>query len=697
MMQVEEKPELSRPPSTPKRPVTDVYHSIKVVDDYQWLEDYENPEVRRWTVEQNNYCHSYLDKAPARTRLLSRVRELVMATSADYYGLEHCNGRLFALKSQPPKQQWFLVSLSSANDLASERTIVDPNEIDPEKKTSIDFYVPSLDGKLAAVSLSTGGSEEGSIHIYKTDTGEKLPDVIPRVQYPTGGGSVSWNQDSTGLYYTRYPAPGERSEEDAHFYQQVYYHKLGTAVTYDRYVMGKDFPRIAEVRLSTSKDGHYILATVANGDGGEFEHHVMGPAETWTRVTEFQDQVTRARMGPDGYLYLLSRKNAPRGKIIKLPLNSPKLDQATTVVAQSSVSIDEFEPGAQRLYVSVLDGGPSEIRIYVQSDGTETTVGVEPVSSVEQILALDNDKLLYRSESFINPPAWYLYDPSTKTKTKTGLFVKSPADFSDCEVVRDYAVSKDGTRVPLNIIRRKGMKIDGKNPTLLTGYGGYGISLKPYFRVRRRPWLDAGGVYVVANLRGGGEYGEEWHKAGNLTKKQNVFDDFVACANHLVRAGYTTRDKLAIEGGSNGGLLMGAVLTQHPDLFAAVVAYVGVFDSLRSELEPNGEFNVTEYGTVKDLDQFKALYGYSPYHHVMDRTKYPPVLLTTGENDNRVNPSNSRKMAARLQAATNSGEPVLLRVNFAAGHGMGTALDDQILEVTDVFAFLFDRLGMKQP
>ena len=696
-MQVEEKAQVSRPPLTPKRPVTGVYHGVKVVDDYQWLENYEDQEVRSWTQEQNRYCHEYLDRIPARPQLLSKVRDLVMPTSADYLGLEYRNGGLFALKSQPPKQQWFLVTLSSPDDAASERTIVDPNEMDPEKKTSIDFYVPSLDGKYVAVSLSKGGSEEGSVHIYKTDNGEKLSDVIPRVQYPTGGGSVTWNHDATGLYYTRYPALSERPEEDAHFYQQVYYHKIGTPLADDTYVIGKDFPRIAEIRLSTSKDGRYVLAAVANGDGGEFEHQIMDPMGHWTKVTEFQDQVTRASLGPDGYLYLLSRKGTPWGKIVRVPLSTPRLGKAETVVEESSVSIDEFEPGTQRLYVSVLDGGPSEIRIYDHNGWAQTEVGIEPVSSVEQILTLDNDKLLYRSESFLTPPAWHLYDPATRTKTKTGLFVTSPADFNDCEVVRDYATSKDGTKVPLNIIRRKNIKLDGKNPTLLTGYGGYGISLKPYFRIRRRVWLDADGVYVVANLRGGGEYGEMWHKDGNLTKKQNVFDDFVACANHLVKTGHTNRNKLAIEGGSNGGLLMGAVLTQHPDLFGAVVAYVGVFDSLRSELEPNGEYNVTEYGTVKDLDQFKALHGYSPYHHVVDGTKYPPVLLTTGENDNRVNPSNSRKMAARLQAATGSNQPVLLRVNFSAGHGMGTALDDQILEVTDVFAFLVDRLGIKQP
>lgn len=675
--------------------MVDVYHGIKVVDDYQWLEDYQNPEVRQWVEEQNRYCHAFLDKVPYREKLLSRLREWIMATSADYAGLQYQHGRLFALKFQPPKQQLFLVSLVSADDPSSEKVIIDPNEIDPEKKTSIDFYAASLDGKYVAVSLSSGGSEEGSLHIYETETGQELPDVIPRAQYPTGGGGVTWNNDSTGVYYTRYPALGERSDEDLHFYQQVYYHKLGTPVSEDSYVIGKEFPRIAEVKLSTSRDGRYVLAAVANGDGGEFEHHVMNPEGVWTKVTEFHDQVTRAQLGPDGFLYLLSRKNAPRGKILRVHLHNSKLSQAETWVEESDVSIDEFEPGVQRFYATVLDGGPSMIRIYDQEAGTQKSVDIEPVSSVEQILRLEGDQLLFRSESFITPPAWYLYDPLKGTRTKTKLFVKSAAEFDDCQVVREYAMSKDGTKVPLNIIKLKGTQLNGQNPTLLTGYGGYGISLKPYFRIRRRAWLDAGGLYVVANLRGGGEYGEEWHKAGYRTKKQNVFNDFMAAAKYLVETRYTNHGKLAIEGGSNGGLLMGAVLTQHPELFKAVVAYVGVFDSLRSELEPNGAYNVTEFGTVKDLDQFRALCAYSPYHRVEDGTKYPPVLLTTGENDNRVNPSNSRKMAARLQAANPSGEPVLLRTTFAAGHGHGTALDDQILEYTDVFAFLFDRLGMK--
>jgi prolyl oligopeptidase len=271
----------------------------------------------------------------------------------------------------------------------------------------------------------------------------------------------------------------------------------------------------------------------------------------------------------------------------------------------------------------------------------------------------------------------------------------SPADFDDIEVVREFAISKDGTKVPVNILHRKDLKLNGENPTLLYGYGGYGINLTPSFDSTRRIWFDAGGVYAVANLRGGGEYGEEWHKAGNLTNKQHVFDDFIAAAEHLIQRHYTNPNKLAVEGGSNGGLLMGAFLTQRPDLARAVISHVGIYDMLRVELDPNGQFNVTEFGTVKNPEQFKALYAYSPYHHVQNGTKYPAVFMLTGENDGRVNPAHSRKMIARLQAATGSDRPILLYSTASAGHGIGTALKERIAQQAYVYSFLFDQLGIE--
>ena len=285
--------------------------------------------------------------------------------------------------------------------------------------------------------------------------------------------------------------------------------------------------------------------------------------------------------------------------------------------------------------------------------------------------------------------------PGQLQSTKTALASTSPVSFSDIEVTREFAPSTNGAKVPLNIIRRKGTKLDGTNPTLLYGYGGYGLSMSPTFDFTRRLWFDRGGVYVVANIRGGGEFGEEWHKAGNLTNKQNVFDDFAAAAKYLIDQKYTSSDKLAMLGGSNGGLLMGALLTQHPDLMRAVVSAVGIYDMLRVELAPNGAFNVTEFGTVKNEDQFKALYAYSPYHHVNDGTKYPAILMMTGANDGRVAPYHSRKMTARLQEANKSDHPILLRTSTSSGHGIGTALSERIKQTADINSFLFDQLGMK--
>jgi prolyl oligopeptidase len=303
--------------------------------------------------------------------------------------------------------------------------------------------------------------------------------------------------------------------------------------------------------------------------------------------------------------------------------------------------------------------------------------------------------LLFSNEGFLNPPGWYEWEPGLKKPRATALCMTSPASFDDMEVVREFAVSRDGTKIPISILRKKGIKLDGKNPTLLTGYGGYGICLRPAFNSTRRIWFDAGGVFAVANLRGGGEFGEVWHRAGNLTRKQNVFDDFIACAEHLIKRHCTTPGKLTVLGSSNGGLLMGAFLTQRPDLARAVVSRVGIYDMLRVELDPNGSFNTTEFGSVNDLDQFNALYAYSPYHHVKDGTPYPAVLFPCGENDGRVNPAQSRKMTARLQAATSSGLPILLRTTATAGHGMGSSLSDRVAEQADIYAFLFAELGVE--
>ncbi len=364
------------------------------------------------------------------------------------------------------------------------------------------------------------------------------------------------------------------------------------------------------------------------------------------------------------------------------------------MVPEASESIEGFEVAGSTLYVRYVDGGPSLLRTFDRSGAPRGTIAIEPVSAVSELVPLAEDDLLFRAESFVSPPAWYRVGGASDEVRRTRLRVRSPARFEDVEVVREHCLSRDGTRVPLNILRPDGIALDGRNPVLLTGYGGYGLSLAPSYWAVRRLWLEQGGIWAVANLRGGGEYGEKWHEEGRLTRKQNVFDDFLACAAHLIERGYTSPGRLAIRGGSNGGLLVGAALTQRPELVAAVHARVGLYDMVRVELDPNGAFNVTELGTVREPEQFAALFAYSPYHRVQDGVHYPAVLLTAGEHDGRVNPAHSRKMAARLQAATASRRPVLLCTSTTAGHGLGTALDEQIEEDADFYAFLFEQLDV---
>ena len=680
-------------PETPKKAVSTKYQGVTVEDPYQWLEEDDEPDVKAWSNAQNQRTRQYLDQLPDRAAIEKQLTEWYAKTSPSYSSLVSRPGLLFVMKFQPPKQQPLLVTLASADDLKSEKVVLDPNVLDGKGTTAIDWFVPSLDGKYVAVSLSKGGSEDGTLHFHETATGKALADTIAHVQYPTAGGSAAWNADGTGIYYTRFPRKGERPEADLNFYQQVYFHKLGTPDTEDTYSIGKDFPRIAEIILESSRDGRYVLASVANGDGGDFAHYLLGPDGTWKQITQFSDQIKSARLGSDNAMYLLSRNAAPRGKILRLPLGTPELSKAVEIVPTGEPVIQQIVPAVDALFVGDLLGGPSQIRRFALDGKEQTIIPIPKISAVQEMVALEDGSLLFRDQSYTEPAAWFHCAKEKTEPVETALRTTSPVSFADIEVTREFATSKDGTKIPLNIIFRKGMKRDGQNPTLLYGYGGYGISVSPNFEFTRRLWFDHGGVYVVANIRGGGEFGEDWHKAGNLTKKQNVFDDFAAAAEYLIKEKYTPPEKLAIQGGSNGGLLMGAMITQHPDLMRAVVSQVGIYDMLRVELAPNGAFNVTEFGTVKNSEQFKALYAYSPYHHVVDGTKYPSILMMTGANDGRVAPYHSRKMVARLDEANKSKNPILLRTSSSAGHGIGTALNERIKQLADIYSFLFARLG----
>jgi len=691
-------------PPTAQVPVTDTYHQVQVVDPYRWLENGDDAKVRAWSEAQDARAREYLDGLQQRGPVYDRLFALISATSSSYRGLQAVGDVVFAGYTQPPKQQSMIAMLTADLDPAHARVIVDPNAIDAKGTTAIDWFVASPDGKWLAVSMSQNGSEVGSLHLFEVASGHEVGAAIPHVQYPTGGGSLAWRADSKAFWYTRYPG-AERPADEQRFFQQIYFHKIGDDPAEDSYVLGKEFPRVAEVALSTRFNPNVVLASVANGDGGEFAHYLID-AHGARQITRFEDKIVAVSVGQDGAVYLESRNGAPHGKLLKLERGVTDLGRAKVLVPESDAVMqaggefggEPIVPTAHAIYLRELVGGPSRVAIF---DHDGKSIGALPLpdpAAVDQVEPLHDDTILYSVATYLRPPYYLRYSEKSASSSQTPLLETSPISFADVEVVREFARSKDGTQVPINIVRRKGTALNGRNPVLLYGYGGYGVSETPRFLgAMLRLWLDAGGVYVDASLRGGGEFGESWHAQGALTHKQNVFDDFIAAAEHLIAEKYTTPDRLAIMGGSNGGLLMGAVMTQRPELFHAVVSRVGIYDMLRVELDANGSFNVTEFGTVKDPDQFKAMYAYSPYHHVTDGTNYPAVFMATGATDGRVNPAHSRKMIARLQAATSSGKPVYLSINAHAGHGIGSALSIRVNQQADMLSFLFDQLSMKLP
>ena len=706
---VPEGPIAPRAPAAPQLPVVDRYHGIEVTDPYRWLEAPDAPEVKSFVDAQNAWARAYLDTLGDRVAVKARLTEILSAQTVAYGSpveMPHgANARLYALKLEPPKAQRMLVAMPDPDATGDERVVLDPNALDASGKTAIDWYRVSPDGRLVAVSLSSGGSETGDVHVYETATGKPVFEVIPGVNAGTAGGDLAWLADSKGFYYSRYPRGDERPEADKLFYVQLYRHMLGTPTADDTYELGKDFPRIAEV-FATVADNGDTLCTIQKGDGGEFELWLQRggykKAAPWQRLATFEDAIVQAFFGPKDDLYLVSRKGAPKGQLLRAPRKGFALAAAKVIIAESDAALvsDIWDPHVitihgGRIYVGYQLGGPSEVRVF--DLGGKPVAGPEllPVASVGAFVPLGKSDILFAQGSFLEPNGWYRFSPGRKTTSRTAISTRSPVDLKalGVTVVREMATSKDGTKVPVNILLPKGADKGKPVPFVVTGYGGYGVNVEPAFQAMRSPLFERGIGVAIVNLRGGGEFGEDWHKGGMLTNKQNVFDDFVAALEHLVTAGYAIPGRIGITGGSNGGLLMGAVLTQRPELVAAVTSYVGIYDMLRVETEPNGAFNTTEFGSVTDPDQFRALFAYSPYHHVADGTRYPPTLFLVGANDVRVAPWHSRKLVARLQAAAahDDATPHLLVTNDA-GHGIGSSIQQTIEQQADGLGFLVHHL-----
>jgi prolyl oligopeptidase len=689
-------------PTTQKLPVTDVYHGVRVTEDYRWLEDFQNQEVRNWSATQNAYARSVLDALPGVDAIRKQVTEILSAATVSYSSVIHRGGRFFAIKRQPPKQQPFIITLNSLDDVDGARIIVDPNQIDSSGTTHIDWFKVSPDGKLLAVSMSSGGSETGNLSVYDVATAKTVHEAVSGVNSGTAGGSLAWLPDSSGFFYTKHFKVAPNDPDDQNVYQHVYLHRLGTPTSADQYELGRGFPQIAEIQLVMNDASGRLLATVQEGDGGEFAHHLRSRDGTWRQFSSFGDGTKQAVFGNNDEMFVVTLSGAPRGRIVRVPIATLDVASSPTLIPEGKETIvtsgvafwgeTTVLPTKDRLYVVYQLGGPSELRVYDDSGRPLPAPKQLDVSAIHGVMPVGEGSILFGNTSFTEPDAYYRFDVSSGQTTKTALATSSPTTLGDARVVRHFATSKDGTKVPLNIILPVGVEPDGNHPCVVYGYGGYGVNIEPRFRPTNRILMDRKVIYAVANIRGGGEYGEQWHLEGNLTNKQNVFDDFAACVQYMTESGYSTPERTAILGGSNGGLLMGATLTQHAKKVKAVVAMVGIYDMLRVELSPNGAFNVTEFGTVKDTDQFKALNAYSPYHNVTDGAKYPAVLFMTGENDPRVDPMQSRKMTARLQAATSSGQPILLRTSANAGHGSGNSLSEQVEQSVDMYGFLFNQL-----
>ena len=704
-------------PVTLQIPVEDTYQGTVVTDMYRWLETPTagSAEVKAFVDGQNAHARSFLDPLAERTTVKNRLAEILGAATVGYGGLHEVKGQLYAMKLEPPKQQRMIVVMPGPDKPGKERVVVDPNAIDATGKTAIDFYRVSPDGKLVAVSLSAGGSETGDIHVFDSATGKQVHEVVPGVNAGTAGGDLAWLADSSGFYYSRYPRGGERGPDDKLFYVQLYRHMLGKPTSEDSYELGKDFVRIAEVFIDVDKNGD-ALCTVQKGDGGEFEMFLQRggykSAGEWKKLARYEDKIVQGFFGPRADLYVVSRKDAPRGKLLRAPRDGFSIDGAKVVLpehAQDALVTDIWNDEVliihgSRIFANFQLGGPAALRVF-DLDG-KPQVGPEqlPVSAVGDLVPLGKGDVLFQQMSFLAPTGWYRFSPGKAVggpsglrpgaTVKTAISAKSPVDLigAGVQVVREMATSKDGTQVPVNIILPKGATKGQSIPFVVTGYGGYGVNIEPSFQSLRSVFLDHGIGLAILNLRGGGEFGEAWHEGGMLTKKQNVFDDFIAGTEHLVANKYATAGRIGIIGGSNGGLLMGAVLTQRPDLFAAVASYVGIYDMLRVETEPNGAFNVPEFGTVTDPAQFAALYAYSPFHRVVDGVKYPPTLFLVGDNDVRVPSSHSRKMVARLQAAAGDAAPHLLVTSFDAGHGVGSSVQQVVDQNADGFGFLMHYL-----
>jgi prolyl oligopeptidase len=689
-------------PKTPVREVTEDYFGTKIIDPYRWLENTSDPEVVSWMKQQNDYTRHLLAEIPGREQLLKRI-ELLDNAGAAVSDLQVWGGHYFYFKTEPGSDNRKLFVRDTID--ASERLLVDPEKLTSAdgRHLSIDYFQPSLDGRYVAYGISPGGSENSVLHVLESATGKILPDVIDRAEF----GSPTWLPGSRSFFFTRLQKLGPNDPPTARYQKlRVYRHILGDDPEKDPQVFGYGFGAMVKVTeddfpllIYSPAAPKALVGLVIHGVKNEKDVYLApfsdDPTDStaWTKVADDNDDITNLDLHGDS-LFLLSHKSASRFKVLRTSLSSPDLARASVVVRPSEVVIVNIAAAADGLYIQELDGGIGKLRRLSYDSGKIEPVKLPFDGAIQSLVA--NPTLpgtWLELVGWTKPPLWYSLDARSDRIEDTHIVPAIPVDFSAIVSEEVKAKSADGTLVPLSIIHRRDIKMDGSNPTWLEGYGSYGLTLDPAFRPTWLAFLERGGIFAVAHVRGGGEYGEDWHNAGRKLTKQHTIDDFIACAEYLVRNQYTSPAKLAGEGTSAGGITIGGAITQRPDLFAAALDRVGDSDSLRSELMASGPANIPEFGTAKDADGFRGLYAMDAYQHVKLGTPYPAVLLTTGVNDPRVAPWQAAKMTARLQASSSSGKPILLRVDYDAGHGFGSTKSQRDAELADEIAFLFWQFG----
>jgi prolyl oligopeptidase len=675
------------PPSTRTVAQVDTIHGVRVPDPYRWLEDEKSPEVQAWMAAQDDYARDRLRRIPGRDALATRLAQVLYVDSLgapEHKGSRYFYPRRFATKEKA------IIYVRDGRD-GPERVLLDPNSWAKDGSDALGGWWPSWDGKLVAYKVRHNNSDESAMHVMDVATGRVLPDVIDGTKY----GIASWTPSGDGFYYTWIPSDPAISTADRPGWQTIKFHALGSDARSDGVVVDKiGDPRTFQSAF-LSKDGHWLVREVDHGwrSTDLYFRDARKAGSGWTALVERQDALYKIEVHGDRF-YLSTNEGAPRWRIFAVdPAHPERAAWKEIVPERKDATLEDASVIGGKLSLLYLKDVISHLEVHELDGKLAREIALPAIGAAGNLVGdEDDDEAYYSFESFTSPKEIW------RTSVAAGgaelyFRLSLPVDPSPFLVEQLFATSKDGTRVPFFVVRRKDQKLDGSAQTILTGYGGFLVSTRPVFSAGIYPWLERGGIWVLANLRGGGEYGEEWHRAGMLASKQNVFDDFIAVAEHLLKARYTQPARLAIRGGSNGGLLVGAAETQRPELFAVVLCHVPLIDMVRYHLFQSGKTWISEYGSADDVEVFKAIQAYSPYQHVVPGTKYPATLVLSADADDRVDPLHARKFAAALQAAT-AGGPVWLRIERHSGHGGADLIKATVEKTADEYAFALQQMGL---